>query len=330
MNENKPADSGTQPKLYPGYVYFSLNTLIPGTRIPCAIYFDVFVEKLGRSRLLPALEGEQIIHEEWLSDLLEQGLTHSYAKQEDLESLQQYLFKKSKIDLAGLSMEQRQAILYESALCSIKSAMLEPRNGRRLTVGVRTVRRLLDCVWDDDGARKSLLKVMTSDRNIFVHSLNCCLLGASFAHHLGWPHQEAERLAVALFFHDLALVDNLNHPDDEDGGFNLGQESNDLFHPIRSRDYLSTLPDLSPQVLDTVQSHHENLDGTGYPRQLSANQLTDASRIARIVDYYELHTSSADGKPVAPFLALRVMQTEKSRQLDQRMVNEFIKFLGKV
>ncbi|ADK85104.1 metal dependent phosphohydrolase [Desulfarculus baarsii DSM 2075] len=325
------AEQGAQPKLYPGFVYFSLRTLIPETLLPCDVYFEAFIERLGRTRLIPALKKGQPINGQWLDDLLEQGLTHSYAKQEDLEALQEYLFNKSRIELDNLSMEQRQELLYESALCSIKSAMMEPRNGRRLAVGVRTVRRLLDCVWDCDEARKSLLKVMTSDRNIFVHSLNCCLLGASFAHHLGWSQEQAEQLAVALFFHDLALVDNLDHGEQhEDINFDLNRENSDQFHPIRSRDYLSILPELSPQVLDTVQNHHENLDGTGYPRKTSANQLSVAARIARIIDYYELHTSSAEGKALAPFLALRAMQTEYAHGMDQRLVAEFIRFLGKV
>lgn len=330
MSDVKPVERASQPKLYPGFVYFSLQSLIPRTKNPCDIYFEAFIERLGRVRLIPALKKGQMINREWLSDILDQGLLHSYIRQDDIDLLQEYLFSRSKAETGELPLEQRQALLYESALCSIKSAMLEPRNGRRLAVGVGTVRRLLNSVWDCDAARSSLLKVMTSDRNIFVHSLNSCLLGASFAHHLGWAQGDAEELAVALFFHDLALVDNLESDQQDFSHFALNRESSDIRHPIRSRDYLSLLPELSPRVLDTVQNHHENLDGTGYPRGVSADNLSAAARIARIIDYYELHTSSAEGVALAPFMALRTMQTEKAAKLDQRLIQDFIRFLGKI
>jgi HD-GYP domain-containing protein (c-di-GMP phosphodiesterase class II) len=318
------------PNLYPGYAHFSLRALVPESRCPCTLRLEAYNAASQRLRLVVAQEAGARLEEAWLTRLLQAGIQHAYIAQDDLERLQEYLRSQAGRLLARDSQDWRlqHSLIYEQALCSLKSAMLEPRNGRRLAAGVATVRQLLDLVWQDDRARQGLLKVMTSDGRLAKHCLNVCLLGLGVARDQGWPRQEAQNLGLALFFHDLGLAE-------QPGGSDCsimeptGDEDGLREHPRLSRDFLGAVPELAPEVLDTVLCHHENLDGSGYPRGLASPALSPSARLARIVDFYETVTADrGDCQALSPFEALSRMRREMNTQLDQELLDALVRFLG--
>ena len=323
------SNTGPRPTVFPGYVSFKLSNLVPDTLTPCDVFFEAFSERLGRTSLTLALRKDHPVESVLLEDLASQGIVHSYAKQEDLGGLQQYLFILSADSFSGLSKQERVELLYNSAICTIKAAMLEPRNGRRLAMGVRVVRNLVNTVYDSMLTTKRLLALMTISNDVFNHSIKACLLGAGFAKFLGWMQNDTEELALALFYHDLGLVVYGEADEPNPFGVILKLEETDQDHPTRSRDFLTQLPEANPRVLDTVQNHHENLDCSGFPRGLCGDKLSETSRIARITDFYEIHTSG-DDKNSSPYVALKMMNIDMAEKLDQKLVQEFVVYLGRL
>ncbi len=57
-------------------------------------------------------------------------------------------------------------------------------------------------------------------------------------------------------------------------------------HPKMGRDSLQILEELD-DVLNMIYSHHEHLDGSGFPRGLQGKDITQGSRILAIVEAYE-------------------------------------------
>ena len=57
-------------------------------------------------------------------------------------------------------------------------------------------------------------------------------------------------------------------------------------HPTIGKDSLQILEDLN-DVLNMVSSHHEHLDGSGFPLGISGDNITQGSRILAIVEAYE-------------------------------------------
>ncbi|MBI5523848.1 MAG: HD domain-containing protein [Desulfarculus sp.] len=319
------------PNLYPGYVHFSLRSLVPASRCPCALRLEAYHSASQRLRLVMAQEAGARLDGAWLARLLQAGIHHAYIQQDDLDRLEEYLrVQAARLALASDSdTELQHCLVYEQALCAIKSAMLEPRNGRRLAQGVATVRQIIEQIWRDDGARQGLLKVMTSDGRLAKHCLNVCLLGVGLARGLGWPSQRAENLGVALFFHDLGLAGQ--DSESRDCSPELPDDAHPALrqHPKLSRDFLGQVPDLAPEVLDTVLNHHENLDGSGYPRGLDGQGLSPASRLARVVDFYESSTAGRGCCPaLTPFEALSLMRREMKAKLDQDLLEGLVRFLG--
>jgi response regulator RpfG family c-di-GMP phosphodiesterase len=61
-------------------------------------------------------------------------------------------------------------------------------------------------------------------------------------------------------------------------------------HPRMGKDSLQLLEDLD-DVLNMIYSHHEHLDGSGFPRGIKGSQITQGSRILAIVEAYEEYKS---------------------------------------
>jgi HD-GYP domain-containing protein (c-di-GMP phosphodiesterase class II) len=66
-------------------------------------------------------------------------------------------------------------------------------------------------------------------------------------------------------------------------------------HVNSSFKFLSAIPWNTtpwPAVADIAYSHHEHLDGTGYPRRLTAERIPPQVRMLTIADIYDALTAS--------------------------------------
>ena len=319
------------PNVYPGYVNFSLRAMVPETESPCGINLEAYDQNRRSLRLIPAIRPRERLDSQWLEHILEQGVDQGYVTWDDLAQLQDYLHAHSArvLDAEGADSARAHMVVYENALCTIKSAMLDSRNGRRLSLGMNRVRQVIDLCYQDSRIRNGLLKVMVRDRTIFNHSLNTCLLAVGFATAQGWSHDECGELGGALLFHDLGLAG----PEESDSNGKPAQTGSQAYadHPQLSRELMVQVPGATEAMLDLVLNHHENLDGSGFPRGLSAADLGPGDRLARITDLYESLTSGCFGDPqVSAYQALAKMRREMAQALDQDMLEKFVRFLGQI
>lgn len=320
------------PNVYPGFAHLALRALVPGTTVPCDIRLEAIQPHQQGPRLVIALPRHAEVPLSWQQRLLHCGVTHAFAPLEDLDLVLAYLWEQSQLALTepvGADPMQGHYLAYEHALCSLKAALLDPRNGRRLALGASTVRKLVGMIWDNDTTRQAMLRVLSRDQELASHGLNTCLLAVGFARSLGWSRLAAERLGLAMFYHDLGLVD-LAHDGPDDalwGGIREGQALED--HPRLGRDFLAKIEDLDPGVPELVYSHHENLDGSGYPRGLAGEAIDLEARAARIVDIYETGSSGSRGhRAMNPYALLLVMRNEIGLWLDRPLLEKFVRFLG--
>jgi putative nucleotidyltransferase with HDIG domain len=123
---------------------------------------------------------------------------------------------------------------------------------------------------------------------------------------LGLPAPRLRRLALGGLLHDMG---KLRVPDAilrkpgplDDAEFQVIRR-----HPDWGAALLADLG-FSPEVRAIVRDHHERLDGTGYPRGLTASQLSEEARIVAVCDVYDALVSPRvyrDAWPAERALAL--------------------------
>jgi HD-GYP domain-containing protein (c-di-GMP phosphodiesterase class II) len=94
-------------------------------------------------------------------------------------------------------------------------------------------------------------------------------------------------------------------------------------HPALGRRILEQVHGFAP-YLDAVEFHHENWDGTGYPRGFRGEETSLAARIIHISDAYDAMTT---GRPYRRGMsherALAILRECKGTQFDPRLVEVF-------
>ncbi len=100
-------------------------------------------------------------------------------------------------------------------------------------------------------------------------------------------------------------------------------------HAKLTQDFLKKIPWLQTlkKVPEIASSHHEKLDGSGYPRGLKGDEISIQARILSIVDIFEALTASDRPykKPFTIEKALEILKEEvKDGKLDKEILNIFI------
>ena len=95
-------------------------------------------------------------------------------------------------------------------------------------------------------------------------------------------------------------------------------------HPECGSSILSAISSFRT-IAPIVRSHHERIDGKGYPDGLSGTDIPEASRIISIADTFDAMTSARRYRPSMTFdQALEKLVEVKDTQLDGKMVDVFL------
>lgn len=91
-------------------------------------------------------------------------------------------------------------------------------------------------------------------------------------------------------------------------------------HPELGADMLKDLGMYGP-VAEIVLSHHERIDGRGYPRGLSGEAIPEIARMIAVAEVYDTLTAQDTYRtPMSSFEALRELRRVAGSQLDGRYV----------
>lgn len=174
-----------------------------------------------------------------------------------------------------------------------------------------------------------LTQLKSRDEYTAIHSLNVCVLSLTFGRSLGLSIHELEELGLGALLHDIGKMqvplEILNKPG------RLTTEEFEIMksHPAKGYEMLLQDKTLSPEVLNIVRSHHERLNGQGYPDKLADTNISYFTRIVTIVDVYDAVTSDRvyhDG--MTPHEALKKLYEWMPDNFDTELMQAFIKTIG--
>ena len=116
--------------------------------------------------------------------------------------------------------------------------------------------------------------------------------------------------------HDIGKLALSNRILDRPGRLTDAEYAKVKEHPVVTEQILDRVPgfsDLSP----LAGAHHERLDGSGYPRGLTAAELTIPMRVLAVADVYEALTAQRPYRPAyAAEHALEIMRVDVPGRLD--------------
>ena len=162
------------------------------------------------------------------------------------------------------------------------------------------------------------------DHETTGHSFRVSLYATALAKALGLRGNELKAVEWGALLHD---VGKMVVPDEilrKMGPLTPDEWHIMKQHPTWGFDMLAEVSFLQAAALDIIYSHHEQWDGTGYPRRLAGEAIPLAARIFAIVDTYDAITSDRPYRRARSHqVALNELRRVAGQQLDPQIVEAF-------
>ncbi len=169
---------------------------------------------------------------------------------------------------------------------------------------------LVDYVRETKEKGVSILSLKAADDYIIEHSINVSILTAFLGNQMNFNYNQLCDLVTGALIHDL-------------GRENEKEENHE--HVQKGFDVMRKCRGLSLHSAIVCFEHHENFDGSGYPRKLKGEAISDFSRIIRVADLYDnlLHGYGSQDIPMMPHQAYENILAVSGSIVDPRIVETF-------
>jgi HD-GYP domain-containing protein (c-di-GMP phosphodiesterase class II) len=163
------------------------------------------------------------------------------------------------------------------------------------------------------------------DRYTAGHSWRVSEFSCAVASLLDMPEKEVDRIRVGALLHDIGKIGVADSVLQKAG--RLTNEEFDLVkqHPVIGRKILEGVQGFS-EYLSAVELHHENWDGSGYPKGLSKEETPIDARIIHVADAYDAMTTDRSYRAgMTHDKAISVLIENSGIQFDPRIVDVFVR-----
>jgi len=161
-------------------------------------------------------------------------------------------------------------------------------------------------------------------------AFNVCVYAIVLGRLAGLEYDKLENLGTAALLHDMGVVGIPDPVLNKRGKFNEEERAVMQTHARMGRDILMSGRNIFSGAVDVAYAHHENLDGTGYPRGLHGHQINLNSKIVAVVDKYDALVSHTPYRPAKDHLSAVATLNKMARdnKIDKDLVDLFVSYLG--
>jgi HD-GYP domain-containing protein (c-di-GMP phosphodiesterase class II) len=139
------------------------------------------------------------------------------------------------------------------------------------------------------GSHVRALTVRLADKDEYTerHTRRVALRAVQVGEVLGLSASRLRTLAIGALVHDIGKLSVSDAILKKPGPLDEAEYAEVQEHPERGYKLLSELGGFSASVRHLVRDHHERLDGAGYPRGLSVEEIDLDTRILTVCDVYD-------------------------------------------
>jgi len=154
------------------------------------------------------------------------------------------------------------------------------------------------------------------------HGICVSNLAYAVAKELGLTEEECHKLAVAGFLHDIGKIKLNTYVYDREKTFTIDEMRYMRLHPslgyaiLKEREY-------DEEILEAVLYHHENFDGSGYPKNLSGEEIPLGGRILRVCDAFGALISNRPCREAFDKDTALEIMVEEAKYFDMRVYLAF-------
>lgn len=188
---------------------------------------------------------------------------------------------------------------------------------------------MIESVFIDSDALQCVSALRQKDTYLLEHSVNVACLLVTFGKHLGLNKETLKQLAIGGIIHDVGKIkvdDAVLH---KPARLTPEEFEHMKLHQVFAGEIILGVKGLSDVSRDVCLMHHEKLDGNGYPRGLSGDQIPMHGRMSCIVDIYDALTADrVYKKGMSSAEAFKILLSLTPFHLDPDLVYKFINCIG--
>ena len=160
-----------------------------------------------------------------------------------------------------------------------------------------------------------------------AHGITVSNLAYLVGKQMNFSEEDCHDLALAGFLHDIGKLELVKYVRDHEGETLVIEEMKYVRrHPRLGAEILEK-KGYSQKIVDMVKFHHENCDGSGYPMNLSREDIPIGSRIIRVCDVFAALTNDRPYRKAFDIQTAMKLMIEESKDYD---VQVFLAFMNVV
>jgi HD-GYP domain-containing protein (c-di-GMP phosphodiesterase class II) len=271
-----------------------------------------------KDKLLGLLNSQQI-----QTDLYIQSINLKNYYEHASQSMREYL-SNPKVEIT-----QKFQKVYVLANNLTKSFFEDKASPNILKSSPEVIELLKSCLENEELIDKGLQKLVSKDYRTYTHSINVGLYCMAYGIKSGFPSDRVSELGLGGMLHDVGQIkidDNITNKPDRLNDDEFGAIKK---HTQYGKSILEKLECFDGNIIQIVEQHHENCDGSGYPEGIKGDQISNFTKICAIADIYDTLVSYRNyGKQEEPFDAFNLIKEENKNQFDKDIFVNFVRLMG--
>lgn len=220
---------------------------------------------------------------------------------------------------------------YENVEMVVTSFMKRVENGGGIDsiVAKNAVADCVNSVLHSPDAMLWLTQLKNKDEFTAIHSLNVCLLSIVLGRHINLSTPDLNKLGLCGMMHDMGKMLIPSAILNKKGSLTLEEIQIMKTHTTLGYELLKANDNMNSSAVTVALTHHERLDGKGFPRQLMQNGISPFAKIVAIANAYDGITCHKENEKRKTHLeAIRLLTNMSGSYFEPALVVKFIESMG--
>ncbi len=226
-------------------------------------------------------------------------------------------------------------IIKEEIITEVKSQIKHMMTTPTIKISVEgkkvleIVDKLMTNILQNDNIIMNLSDIRSVDDYTFSHSVNVCILSLITGVSMGIKGDNLRNLGVGALLHDIGKVRIDEAILQKPSSLTVSEYDETRRHTVYGFEILKNSSDINSTAHIIALSHHERIDGSGYPYNLKNGDIPMPARIVAVADVFDaLTTDRVYRKKMLANEVVDYMCSLANKHFDKAVLDAFIKHIA--
>lgn len=257
---------------------------------------------------------DTILKREYIEKLLELGIDEVYVREEKEDNL---------LEQATIEEQVRQE--YSDKVKELLEHHVH-NNNNNIGELQEVAKNIFDEVIEQKEVLDCVIEIHERSADVYEHSVSTCVLSVLTALKLGITTENAKEIAVGSLLHDVGMryieVDVVNKDLSDMSTYEQAEYKK---HPVYGYSAVENEEWISQTAKSIILSHHECIDGTGFPLHTRNNE--EIRQIVAVCDAFDGMICGIGSKRRKVYEAIEYIRYNRGIKYNQRVCDTFLEFI---